>query len=82
MKTVNLTLNDVEWQFPPARPDKDGRFWVLTVFGDLSPWSFTIDGGWNTHRFRGELYDESKINDDRVAAWSEKAPYTVEVRDV
>ena len=83
MKTVKLTLNQVDWHVPPERPEKDGTYWAVSKWEYLTEWNFTTEGGWNTHRNRdGELCNENALPDDIIAAWTDKKPYTLEVCDV
>ena len=81
MKTVKLTLNAVEWH-TDERPEKDGTYWAADKWFEITEWNFTTEGGWNTHRNDGELYNKCALPDDRIVAWTDKKPYTLEVCDV
>ena len=81
MKTVKITLKEVEWH-AGERPDKDGTYWAVSRWLCLTDWSFTTEGGWNTHRERGLLRDENATPDDWVIAWTDANPLNVEVSDV
>lgn len=82
MKTVKITLNEVEWHVPPERPEKAGTYWAVSRWLDLSEWNYTPEGGWNTHYNEDGLYTDSALPDDRITAWTYAAPLTVEVSDV
>ena len=53
-------------------PEKDGIYIYQSVYGDVGAMSYTVEGGWNTHRDANtnKLCDENKIkNDGYIARW-------------
>ena len=53
-------------------PLADGQFYVQTVYGDVTPMSYTHEGGWNTHiEPDGTVYKENaiNINEGYIARW-------------
>ena len=60
-------------------PIADDVYLTQTVYGDITAMSYTLEGGWNTHRtLSGELSAESAMNDGYIVRWHEhEEPPTV-----
>ena len=87
MQTVNISLNLIGWRFSPEVPDRDGEFWVVTKYNDLTQILYTTDGGWNTHRKNSDedkakrwTEEHKKFWLDYIVAWTYGMPYSVEVK--
>lgn len=53
-----------------CEPLEDGTYLIQTIFGEIRGYSYTLKGGWNTHYTnKGELVDDSAINDGYVVRW-------------
>ena len=51
-------------------PLKDGYYLVQTVYGEITGYSYTHEGGWNTrYDMNGNLFDKAVIEDTYVARW-------------
>lgn len=51
-------------------PIADGEYWVQTVYGDVTPMTYTYEGGWNTrYDDKGKLQSKYAMNDGYIARW-------------
>lgn len=51
-------------------PIADGSYWVQTVYGDVTPMSYTYEYGWNTsYGDNGEPNNKYAMNDGYIARW-------------
>ena len=62
----------MEWHERGTRPQANGLYIAQSVFGDVSTFGFTAEGGWNTFVDSvGTLHAEHAISDGCIARWME-----------
>lgn len=50
-------------------PLADGEYLVQTVFGAVTPMTYTTEGGWNTYKDDEGLHNDRAIGETYVARW-------------
>lgn len=50
-------------------PLMDGRYWVQTVYGAIEPLEYTHEGGWNTYKVDGKLFDKYAMPNRYIVRW-------------
>lgn len=55
-----------------ASPKRDGYYLCQFIYGNVSPLSYTVDGGWNTSwSSKGDMRDNYRMSETNIARWYE-----------